>query len=120
MINIDKIIQIESSGRPDVVSDKGAIGLMQITPIALKDYNQRYGTQFTINDLRDEELNRVIGDNILELRIPEQLKAKGLPDCDFLRLVSYNAGIVEAKRVFESLPTETKNYLKKYFEVEVL
>jgi len=29
---VEAIIQVESSGRPDVVSNKGAIGLMQIVP----------------------------------------------------------------------------------------
>lgn len=118
MINIDKIIQIESSGRPDVVSDKGAIGLMQITPIALKDYNIRYKNQYVLDDLKNPEINRYIGYKILELRIPEQLRAAGLPDCEFLRIVAYNAGIVDAKRVFKCLLTDTQDYLKKYYEVK--
>lgn len=34
------IIKVESGGNPNLVSDKGAIGLLQITPIVLKEWNK--------------------------------------------------------------------------------
>lgn len=34
------IIQVESGGNPNAVSKAGAVGLMQITPIVLKEYNK--------------------------------------------------------------------------------
>ena len=52
--NLMKIlVGAESSFRPDVGSSKGALGLTQMTPIAVKDVNQRYGTNFTMEDMTD-------------------------------------------------------------------
>lgn len=120
MINIDKIIQIESSGRPDVVSSKGAIGLMQITPICLKDYNKCNNAKLTMEDMKFPSLNIMVGAWYLNERIPQLLKSKNLPDCDFTRIIAYNAGVQRVEGIFDRLCVETENYLRKYFEVEVL
>ena len=48
---IPYIIQVESGGNPDVVSSKGAVGLMQITPIVLKEYNLNAQPEVTDNKL---------------------------------------------------------------------
>jgi soluble lytic murein transglycosylase-like protein len=120
MINIDKIIKIESSGRHDAISKKGAVGLMQITQICLKDYNNNHKEGFLFEDMLIPENNIKVGTWYFNERIPELLKAFSIPDCDLTRLICYNAGVLKAQAMIETLPFETENYLKKYFEVEVL
>jgi len=47
------VIQAESGGTPGQVNPKsGASGLMQIMPIALKDYNQRNKTKLKMDDMK--------------------------------------------------------------------
>lgn len=114
-IDIDKIIQIESSGNPNAVSDKGAVGLMQITQPVLDDYNNKYDSDFTANDMIIPEHNKVIGFWYINTRIPEMFKAYDIFDCSVFRLIAYNWGIGNLKKWYETLPEETRHYLKKYF-----
>src|SRR3990167_9498323 len=59
---IPAIIQVESSGNPNAVSKAGAIGLMQITPIVLKEYNQHAPSGFLCGiDLYNPYDNKAIG-----------------------------------------------------------
>lgn len=47
------IIERESAGFAGNVNEKsGASGLMQVMPVALKDYNQRHGTTYSMADMR--------------------------------------------------------------------
>jgi len=55
------VIETESSFRPDAVSSSDARGLMQITKITLTDINNRLGTNYTMNDLFDSEINVELG-----------------------------------------------------------
>lgn len=55
------VIETESNRRTDVVSDAGAIGMMQLKEIAVLDVNQRYNTLFTKEDLFNPLLNIEIG-----------------------------------------------------------
>ena len=51
------IIQRESGGQAGNVNEKsGASGLMQVMPIALKDFNERHGTTYTMADMRGSDL----------------------------------------------------------------
>jgi soluble lytic murein transglycosylase-like protein len=50
------VLQRESGGHAGEVNPKsGASGLMQVMPIALKDYNQRNGTAHTMADMRGKD-----------------------------------------------------------------
>ena len=62
---VKSIIRVESKGDPDAISSKGAIGLMQVTPIAEKDVIQRF--KHEPGDLSDPEYN--INTGIAYLRI---------------------------------------------------
>lgn len=116
MIDINKIISIESGGDPMAHNKRtNARGLCQITPICLADYNIRNKTAYDEVDLYDATLNRTIAEWYLNKRIPSMLKYfKREVTVDNI-LISYNAGI---KYVVDNrkLPAETKRYIKKYNE----
>jgi hypothetical protein len=42
----------ESRGNPRAISNKGAVGLMQVMPIALKDYNRNHKHSYTMTQLK--------------------------------------------------------------------
>lgn len=63
---IQRIIFVESSGRPDVVSPSGAIGLMQVSPIALQELLGAKVIEDQPYDLTDPADNIFIGTVYLE------------------------------------------------------
>jgi soluble lytic murein transglycosylase-like protein len=120
IVDINKIIQIESSGNPNAVNKKsGAVGLMQITQIALEDYNNLHpANQFSMNEMRIPEYNKVVGSWYINQRIPEFLKHYDIPDNEAFRLIAYNYGIGSLKTWYNCLPKESINYLSKYFNYQ--
>jgi len=122
-VNMDIVIQIESGGNPNAYNkDSGAIGLCQITPVVLKEWNKSGQIPFLERGLYKPEVNRPIGDWYMNTRIPQMLKAYKIPDTIDNRLISYNAGIKVCKDYhrgkIKRLPRETVNYLKKYHKLE--
>jgi soluble lytic murein transglycosylase-like protein len=118
MINIEKIIKIESSGNPNAVNEKsGARGLCQITEIALQHHNQVLGTNYTKEELFNPDINCNIANSFVNLLIPRMLKSMGIINCDMTRLIAYNWGVGNLKKWYEQLPAETRQYLKKYEEM---
>ncbi len=72
------LIDYESGGDPSAVNPaSGAAGLMQITAIVLKDYNNRHGTKWTRRDLLDPSLNIAMGAELLS-RIAKTYASAGL------------------------------------------
>lgn len=120
-VNMEAIKAIESGNRPDAFNKRsGAVGLFQITPIVLEEYNRN--TSFNNpnieqQDLYDPDVNRMVATWYVKVRIPEMLKHFGRPVTVRNVLVCYNAGI---RYVVEDreLPEETYAYLQKY-EAEV-
>ena len=109
---------MESSGRSDAVSPKGAIGLMGIMPIALKDWNNSHpGDKITKEKLKDEDTNIMVGTWYINERIPELLAEKGIAPSIEAVLSAYNMGAealsqhIKGNRDF---PEETRDYLIKY------
>jgi hypothetical protein len=51
------VIHTESSGNPNAVSPAGAVGLMQMTPIAVEELNRQAGTNYTMEDMKDPGKN---------------------------------------------------------------
>lgn len=114
---MDIIIQIESGGNPNAYNkESGAIGLCQITPIVLKEWNESGQLRFLERGLYKPEVNRPIGDWYMNTRIPQMLKAYKIPDTIDNRLWAYNAGIGNVKK--GRLPKETRNYIRKYHKLE--
>jgi soluble lytic murein transglycosylase-like protein len=113
-INIQRIIQIESAGNVKAFNrHSGARGLMQITEICLKDYNQFHKEKFNMNDMYNAEKNITVGSWYLNVRIPQLLKHFNLEISDKNIICAYNSGINNVKRGIT--PKETRNYIKKYF-----
>ena len=105
-INPEIIATIESSNNPKAFNAmSGARGLMQITPICLKHYNQVHKTSHSVEELFDAEFNKRVGTWYLKW-----LASK----CDSDRevLISYNRGFKYRKDSWQ--PSETTQYLAKY------
>lgn len=83
------IIEVESGYRKDALSSAGAVGLMQIIPGWHRDKIGHYG------DIWNPETNVVVG-----IRYLAELK-EYCSDTNYL-LMSYNMGLAEATRLWES------------------
>lgn len=113
---VNEVIRKESGGNPNAVSNKGAIGKMQIMASALKDYNDVHKTNYRKQDLFDGDLNEHIGTWYLQKRIPAMLGKFKIPVNRETVLASYNGGIgrvVNNYRQGTKLPEETRNYIKQ-------
>jgi soluble lytic murein transglycosylase-like protein len=122
-IDVKKIIQMESSGRPQAESPTGAAGLMQVMPATWEDIASKIGQYSGFDKWKfDEKANITIGSYYMNTEIPRLLKSSGIPDTIDTRLAAYNFGVGNLKKLFQkhgkewksNLPTETANYLKKY------
>jgi soluble lytic murein transglycosylase-like protein len=60
------LVDRESSGNPQARTAT-AIGLMQIVPVVLSDYNKRHGTAYTSEQLTDPAINVAIGCELLRI-----------------------------------------------------
>jgi hypothetical protein len=99
------LVERESNGNPTVRTGS-AIGLMQIVPVVLADYNKRHGTKYTSEHLVNPEINVAIGCELLRIIVESYRKnhpriATMQPDWDnprFVELLTFgwNAGFSEA------------------------
>src|SRR3990167_1556402 len=108
------VVMAESSGNPRAQSARGARGLMQITEPALTDYNARFGTKWTMDDMFVPEKNMSVGKWYLGTEVPRQLRYYRLPDSVTNRLWGYNAGVGSVKGGV--MPKETKLYVERVRE----
>jgi len=117
-VDMSVIKQIESSGNPNAYN-KGsqAIGLYQITPIVLEEWNNYHpNDKHESDDLYTGEINKKIAEWYMMKRIPQMIKHYGKEDSIQNRLIAYNAGIKYVKDgvSVDKLPDETQGYLEKY------
>lgn len=124
---ISCIISVESSGNPSAYNSRsGAIGLMQITPIVLREYNEDtqkncltcYEDGFLDQpicyrkiDLYNPKVNRQVGSWYFNYRIPKMLKHYHIKDTIENRLWAYNSGIGNVVKGIK--PKETRDYIRK-------
>jgi hypothetical protein len=106
---VKAVVAVESGFEPDAVSDKGAIGLMQVLPATGERYGVRADRRKSIDaKLADPTLNLEIGTRYLsDLR----KMFVGRPD---LALAAYNAGENAVVRYRNTVPPfpETQAYVK--------
>ena len=112
LINLQVITRIESGGNPQAISKAGAVGLYQIMPCVLQEYNARYNLRLSKKDLYNPEVNAKIASWYFNNRIPQLLRYYKKEVTIKNVLWAYNAGIGNV--VKGRLPLETKNYLIKY------
>jgi len=119
-INLDHIIQIESSGNEKAVNRRsGARGLTQITKPTWEEMVRKMGVNWSWDDAFDGEKNRVVGEYYINTEIPRLLEYYGIEDTVKHRLMAYNWGIGNVKKWYRSkgkasMPSETSNYIEKY------
>ena len=108
---------IESNNRSDAVSDKGATGVMQLMPDTYKDIAKRYN--LPLDGIKDPDTNRKAG----EIYLAEL--GKKFNNDEAKVLAAYNWGPTNLSKAIKKhgknwrkhLPNETKNYLKKYYDI---
>jgi hypothetical protein len=113
---LKSVIQVESAGKADAVSPKGAQGLMQVMPATAKEVAGQLGMMNY--DINKPEDNIAIGSKYLS----DQIDKYGNKE---LALAAYNAGPGAVDRaiqkagsndpqaVLANLPKETQNYVPK-------
>lgn len=117
LVDMERVFQIESSLDPQAFNRRsGAVGLGQITPVVLQEWNQYHpGLPLTRDDLWNPDLNREVSSWYMLDRIPSMLKAFKLPVTADNMLWAYNAGIGKLRRGIK--PRETKEYLSRYHKL---
>ncbi len=84
---VDSVISQESGGQVDAVSNKGALGIMQLMPDTARQMAQELGVQFNLNRLtRDADYNKQLGTAFLG-KMLERYDGE-----QALALAAYNAG----------------------------
>lgn len=114
-ININAIIQIESSGNPTAYNEgEIAIGLMQIRPCVVQDWNKAHpNDKHAIEDMFIPRINVKVGTWYLTARIPQMIKAYRKAVTIENIIIAWNAGIKYVRN--GRTPKSTKRYLKRYF-----
>lgn len=117
------VVRQESDFDPGVVGRAGEIGLMQLMPGAVSDWERSTGRVLAGNGLLfDPGTNLEIGTWYLGQALDQW---RGHPDCEVLALVQYNAGrsrarqcaASPAKNVLEQIPIRsTKTYITHILE----
>lgn len=116
--------QVESDGKADAVSSKGAVGLMQVTPIAFREVVRAAGGNDSglTNDeikrrLKDPKLNKQVGEAYLKMMLDKYGDLE-------LALAAYNHGPTAVDNLIKkrgssysdieaALPKETREYIPK-------
>ncbi len=115
-VDMQAIAQIESSGQANAYNRvSGAVGMYQITPICLKDYNKFHKPQRSMKEMYDRLIAHNVANWYFNHRIPSLLEAYGIKDTIENRLIAYNAGIGRLKN--GKIPRESRDYVKKYKEL---
>ena len=110
------MIAQESMFNSNALSKKNAKGLMQITNVALKDYNEHCNMNYMENDLFETSINIKIGCWTL-LKQKEYIHSDDISDC----VISYNSGctnfnLYKTKYRLEYKYKDKVYQYKKYFE----
>lgn len=113
-INMKIIAHIESSNDCGAINGQ-AMGLYQITPIALLDYNRQTKSHIKKSGLFNCATSKKIASWMFKKRIPKILKSKNKPITKENLIIGFNCGV---GCVGKPLPKETRNYLIRYEKLE--
>lgn len=116
-IDMKAIAQIESSNNPNSINYRAhAIGLYQVTPICLNDYNERHAMQYGEEELFEPHKAYNVAQWCMNTRIPQLLRHYHVRGNVRNRIWCWNAGIRSVIR--HRMPKETRKYLIKYHRIE--
>jgi hypothetical protein len=117
----DSIIQQESSGNPNAVSPKGAVGLAQVMPATAREIAEELGDD-QVEDMTEAQLETYLKRPDVSVRYGKHYFGKMLDryngDVE-AALVAYNGGPgradnwLEAGKDDDVLPEETRNYYRE-------
>ena len=125
---IPAIIQVESSGNPYAISEDGCVGLMQVSPIVLKEFNKEHEihvkdfgkvhtSYFNIGEMYEGGKNTRVGTWYLHRLKDHYLKENYTLE----RLIAaYNCGPTKLRKVnygISKCPAETRKYIKKVLRI---
>lgn len=123
LINMNKIMMIESGGNPLLKEKWGGVGLFQITPETLYDFNDSTRSEcgpdcwnikgLTMDQMFNPKYNRIVADWYLNQQIPSMLKHFHKKVNTRNIIIAYNAGISYVVH-HKKLPKTTIKYLRKY------
>ena len=118
IVNMKKIKMIESTNNPNAFNLRtNAIGLYQITPVVVADYNDHFKTKLKIHELYDPELNEAVAYWYMNSRIPTFLKYYHIKDTVENRLIAWHDGIGNLRKYLKkerTLGKEMQGFLRKY------
>lgn len=114
-IDIVKIAKIESNFNEEAYNKSSeAIGLCQIKPEVLKDYNKKFGVNHWVSDLYYKDFNILVATWYLEDEIPRLLRHYKKPVTRDNILTAYNMGIGSVLKGKKAV-----KYIKKYNNREI-
>ena len=127
-VDLNKIIFIESSGRPSAKSRVGATGLMQLMKNTWGEVTDRLKVDWDWEeDVYNPHKNIIVGTYYINHRIPSMLKYYGIEDTIETRIAAYNWGIGNLNKMYKKhgknrwflyAHPDVKDYVKKYKETE--
>lgn len=108
-----KLARIESSMNPEAYNKKTkATGLFQITPVVVKEYNERFKTSLTLENMKSITISTRVAIWYADHRIPQILRYYKRPVTTQTILWCWNAGI--GKYLKGIMPEETREFINKY------
>lgn len=114
MVDLKVIAKIESGLNPQAYNKHShAVGMYQITPICLDDFNMFHKYGYLLTDMYDAQKAYIVAQWYFDFRIPQLLRHYGIADTIRNRIICWNAGIAYLTK-HKRLPIETVNYINKY------
>ena len=119
---LDAITLRESKGNPNALGAAGEIGLMQIMPSVLDDYNKSHkNAKLKPDDLYNPMTNRRVGDWHLSVNLPRQLGEFGIAATPEALIAAYNTGargLSEGRKPAKGYVDEVMGYMQKSSEFD--
>jgi len=115
-VDMQKIASIESSNNPRAENIRtGARGLTQIVRSTWEEVVDKMGKDWSWDDAFDADKNLAVGSYYMNTEIPRLLRHYNIEDTVKNRLVAYNWGVGNLKKIgIENAPQETIDYIEKY------
>jgi soluble lytic murein transglycosylase-like protein len=112
VIDMNAIMIIESQGNPNAIGTSGEIGLYQIMPCVLAEYNQFNKVNLQPKDLFNPLVNEQVARWYMGVRLPQLFNHFRKPITTNNIIWAWNAGI--GRFVKNRLPKTTRDYLVRY------